>query len=68
MKVLCYTLKHDITECCRLTGVQCLYSIEVFLDKVMIKCLRERKRCGLVGSSPCYSQSEVVYAYQVIDL
>ena len=23
---------------------------------------RERKRCGQVGSSPCYSQSEVVYA------
>ena len=29
---------------------------------------RERKRCGLVGPSPCYSQSEVVYAYQVLDL
>ena len=29
---------------------------------------RERKRCGQVGLSPCYSQSEVVYAYQVLDL
>ena len=29
---------------------------------------RERKRCGQVGTSPCYSQSEVVYAYQVLDL
>ena len=29
---------------------------------------RERKRCGQVGTSPCYSQSEVVYAYKVLDL
>ena len=29
---------------------------------------RERKRCGQVGPSPWYSQSEVVYAYQVLDL
>ena len=29
---------------------------------------RERKRCSQVGSSPYYSQSEVVYAYQVLDL
>ena len=29
---------------------------------------RERKRCGQVGPSPCYSQSEFVYAYQVLDL
>ena len=28
----------------------------------------KRKRCGQVGPSPCYSQSEVVYAYQVLDL
>ena len=25
---------------------------------------KKRKRCGQVGPSPCYSQSEVVYAYQ----
>ena len=29
---------------------------------------RERKRCGQVGLSSCYSQSEVVYGYQVLDL
>ena len=29
---------------------------------------RKRKRCGQVGPSPCYSQSEVVCAYQVLDL
>ena len=29
---------------------------------------RERKKCGQVGPSPCYSQSEVVYAYKVLDL
>ena len=29
---------------------------------------RERKRCGQMGTSPCYSQSEVVYAYLVLDL
>ena len=29
---------------------------------------RERKRCGQVEPSPRYSQSEVVYAYQVLDL
>ena len=29
---------------------------------------RKRKRCCQVGSSPCYSQSEVVYAYKVLDL
>ena len=29
---------------------------------------RERKRCGQVGPSPCYFQSEVVYAYRVLDL
>ena len=29
---------------------------------------RERKRCCQMGPSPCYSQSEVVYAYQVLDL
>ena len=29
---------------------------------------RERKRCGQVEPSPCYSQSEVVYAYLVLDL
>ena len=29
---------------------------------------RERKRCGQVEPSPCYSQSQVVYAYQVLDL
>ena len=29
---------------------------------------RKRKRCGQVGPSPCYSQSEFVYAYQVLDL
>ena len=28
---------------------------------------RKRNRCGQVGPSPCYSQSEVVYAYQVLD-
>ena len=29
---------------------------------------QERKRCGQVGPSTCYSQSEVIYAYQVLDL
>ena len=29
---------------------------------------RERKKCGQVGPSPCYSQSEVVCVYQVVDL
>ena len=29
---------------------------------------RLRKRCGQMGPSPCYSQSEVVYAYQVLDV
>ena len=29
---------------------------------------RERKRCGQVGPSPYYSESEVVYAYLVLDL
>ena len=29
---------------------------------------RERRMCGQVGPSPCYSQSEVVYAHQVLDL
>ena len=29
---------------------------------------RERKRCGQVEPSPCYSQSEVLYACQVLDL
>ena len=29
---------------------------------------RKRKRCGQVGPSPCYSQSEVLYAFQVLDL
>ena len=29
---------------------------------------RERKRCGQVGPSPYYFQSEVVYTYQVIYL
>ena len=28
---------------------------------------RERKRCGQVGTSPCYTQSEIIYAYQVLD-
>ena len=28
----------------------------------------ERKRCGQVRPSPRYSQSEVVYSYQVLDL
>ena len=28
----------------------------------------KRKRCGQVGPSPCYSQSEVIYAYQVLYL
>ena len=28
---------------------------------------RERVRCGQMGPSPCYSQSEVVYVYQVLD-
>ena len=27
-----------------------------------------RERCCQVGPSPCYSQSEVIYAYQVLDL
>ena len=27
----------------------------------------KRRRCGQVGPSPCYSQSEFVYAYQVLD-
>ena len=34
----------------------------------LIALHRERKRCGQVGHSPCYSQSEVVYSYQVLDL
>ena len=29
---------------------------------------RKRKRCGQVGPSQCYIQSEVVYAYQVLSL
>ena len=29
---------------------------------------RERKKCGRVETSPCYTQSEIVYAYQVLDL
>ena len=29
---------------------------------------RERKRCGQVRPSPCDYQSEVTYAYQVLDL
>ena len=29
---------------------------------------RERKRCGQVEPSPWYSQSEVIYAYQVFNL
>ena len=29
---------------------------------------RERKRCGQVGPSPCYSLSEVIYVCQVVDL
>ena len=29
---------------------------------------RERKRYGQVGPSLCYSQSEVVYAYKVLDV
>ena len=29
---------------------------------------RERKRCGQVGLKPCYSQSQVVYTYQALDL
>ena len=42
-------------------------SLEIpFLSYVSLHS--ERKRCGLVGPSPCYSQSEVVYAYQVLDL
>ena len=28
----------------------------------------ERKWCGQVEPGPCYSQSDVVYAYQVLDL
>ena len=29
----------------------------------LIALHRERKRCGQVGPSPCYSHSEVVYIY-----
>ena len=29
---------------------------------------REKKRCGQVGPSPCYSESEAIYAYQVLNL
>ena len=29
---------------------------------------RKRKKCGQVGPSPCYIQSEFVYAYQVLDM
>ena len=29
---------------------------------------REIKRCSQVGTSTCYSQSEVVHTYQVLDL
>ena len=31
----------------------------------LIALRREKKRCGQVGPSPCYSQSEVAYTYQV---
>ena len=34
----------------------------------LIALYRERKKCGQVGPSPYYSQSEVVYTYQVLDL
>ena len=34
----------------------------------LIALHRERKRCGQVEHSSCYSQSEVVYSYQVLDL
>ena len=29
---------------------------------------KEGKRCGQGGQSPCYSQSEVIYPNQVLDL
>ena len=29
---------------------------------------RKRRRCGQVGPNPCYSQSEVVYTYWVLNL
>ena len=28
---------------------------------------RERRKCDEVGPSPCYSESKVVYAYQVLN-
>ena len=40
----------------------------VFVDIPFLAFLasyRKRKRCGQVGPSSCYSQSEVVYAYQL---
>ena len=40
----------------------------VFAKIPFLALHRERKRCGQVGPSPCYSQSEVVYAYQVLEL
>ena len=46
-------------------------SSSVFADITFLVFLaihRKRKRCSQVGPSACYSQSEVVYAYQVIDL
>ena len=40
----------------------------VFDEIPFLAIHRERKRCGKVGSSPCYSQSVVIYAYQILDL
>ena len=43
-----------------------VYSEISFL--VFLSLHRERKRCGQVGSSTYYSQSEFIYACQVLDL
>ena len=48
-----------------------IHKVQVFLLNTILGIFsftQERKKCGQVGSSPCYSQSEVVYAYQVLDL
>ena len=43
----------------------------IFADILFLAFLalhKKRKRCGQVGPSPFYSQSEVVYTFQVLDL
>ena len=40
-----------------------LFFVVAFLD-----LRRERRRCGQVGPILCYSENEVVYKYQVLNL